>query len=144
MNLEWEDNWLKQFDNNLEKLMTNYPEQFEYEDLVFNVRIINDKTRLRDLFATMDNTNPAESKHYFSALRYHGNEQAGCVEWDWTIEHTTDFLGLPTAGKTTRIVGMTAHQFNNEGKIIVERSMWDTGSLMRQLGISAANDGLAF
>ncbi|MCP5172342.1 MAG: ester cyclase [Pseudomonadales bacterium] len=136
MNLEWESNWLKQFDNNLENLMANYPESFEYEDLIFGIRIVNDKNKLRALFATMDNTDPNSSRHYFEALRYHGDNNVGCIEWGWKMEHKTDFLGLPAVGKTTYVTGMTVHNFV-EGKITLERSMWDTGCLMRQLGLKA-------
>src|SRR3546814_19493157 len=65
-----------------------------------------------------------------------GDEQGGCVEWTWEIQHTSDFLGLPSKGKTTKVRGMTIHKFR-EGKIILERSLWDTAGLMRQLGLPA-------
>ena len=72
----------------------------------------------------------------FNATRYHGDEHGGCLEWTWEIEHRTDFLGLPAKGKTTFVRGLTVHKFE-AGKITVERSLWDTGALMRQLGLQA-------
>src|SRR5690606_20107740 len=96
MNLEWEQNWLEQFDNRLEELMANYTDHFEYEDMNLGVRIVDDKPALRQLFKTFENKDPEASKHYFNATRYHGNEDGGTLEWTWKIEHTSDFLGLPT------------------------------------------------
>lgn len=52
MNLEREQNWLELFDGELDVLMDNYPEQFEYEDMNLGVRIVDDKPKLRQLFRT--------------------------------------------------------------------------------------------
>lgn len=136
MNLEWEQAWLELFDGNLEDLMENYPEDFEYEDMNLGVRIVNDKNHLRELFKTFENKKADASLHYFNATRYHGDEQGGAVEWTWEIEHRTDFLGLPTTGKVTKVRGITIHKFR-DGKIILERSLWDTAALLQQLGLPA-------
>ena len=85
MNLEWEQNWLEQFDNRLEELMANYTDHFEYEDMNLGVRIVDDKPALRQLFKTFENKDPEASKHYFNATRYHGNEDGGTLEWTWKI-----------------------------------------------------------
>jgi steroid delta-isomerase-like uncharacterized protein len=136
MNLVWEQDWLEQFDNRLEELMSNYPEDFEYEDMNFGVRIDNDREALRRWFTTFENADPNASRHVFNATRYHGDEHGGCLEWTWQIEHRTDFLGLSAKGKTTLVRGMTVHKFDG-GKIVLERSLWDTAALMRQLGLQA-------
>ena len=136
MNLEWEQHWLQLFNNKLDELMANYPEVFEYEDMNLGVRIVNNKAELTRLFKTFENKDPNASLHYFNATRYHGDENGGSLEWTWEIQHKTDFLGLPSTGKTTQVRGITIHKFKN-GKIILERSLWDTASLMRQLGLSA-------
>ena len=47
MNLEWEQDWLGQFNNDLDRLMENYTDTLEYEDLNLGVRIDNDKAKLR-------------------------------------------------------------------------------------------------
>ena len=137
MNLEWEQNWLKQFDDDLDVLMDNYTDTFEYEDMNLGVRIDNDKPKLRQLFKTFENADPGASKHYFEATRYHGDARGGTLEWTWEIRHKTDFLGLAAAGKTTHVRGLTVHAFDQNGKITVERSLWDTAALMRQLGLDA-------
>lgn len=134
MNLEWEQQWLELFDGELEDLMGYYPEDFEYEDMNLGVRILDDKKQLRALFKTFENKNPDASLHYFNATRYHGDENGGALEWTWEIQHSTDFLGLPAAGKTTRVTGITIHKFR-EGKIVLERSLWDTAALLQQLGL---------
>jgi steroid delta-isomerase-like uncharacterized protein len=140
MNLEWEQNWLKQFDDDLDVLMDNYTDAFEYEDMNLGVRIDNDKAKLRQLFKTFENADPEASKHYFEATRYHGDARGGTLEWTWEIRHKTDFLGLPAAGRTTHVRGLTVHAFDQNGKIIVERSLWDTAALMRQLGLDAPSE----
>jgi steroid delta-isomerase-like uncharacterized protein len=137
MNLEWESNWLHLFNNDLETLMENYTDAFEYEDINLGVRIDNDKPKLRQLFKTFENTDPDASEHYFEATRYHGDARGGTLEWTWEIRHKADFLGLPAAGQTTVVRGLTIHAFDGDGKIIVERSLWDTAALMRQLGLAA-------
>lgn len=142
MNLAWEQHWLEQFNNNIDVLMANYPEDFEYEDLMLGVRIENDKPALRKLFGVFENADSNASSHYFNATRYHGDEQGGCVEWTWKIVHRSDFLGLPSTGKTTLVNGMTIHRFR-AGKIILERSLWDAAALMRQLGLQAPAAALA-
>jgi steroid delta-isomerase-like uncharacterized protein len=139
MNLDWEQHWLHLFNGNLDALMAYYPEDFEYEDLNLGIRIDNDKVKLRRLFQTFENVDPSASKHYFNATRYHGDERGGCVEWTWEIHHKSDFLGLPTAGRATRVRGMTIHRFR-DGKIVLERSLWDTASLLRQLGLTAPDE----
>jgi steroid delta-isomerase-like uncharacterized protein len=136
MNLQWEQHWLQLFNNRLDDLMDNYTEEFEYEDMNLGVRIDNDKAKLRRLFETFENKDPAASVHHFDAVRYHGDAGGGCLEWTWEIQHKSDFLGLPSNGKTTKVRGMTIHKFRG-GKIILERSLWDTAGLMRQLGLSA-------
>lgn len=137
MNLEWEQKWLEQFNDDLERLMENYTDTFEYEDMNLGVRIDNDKPKLRQLFKTFENTDPDASEHFFNAMRYHGDERGGTLEWTWEIRHKTDFLGLPSKGKTTFVRGLTIHAFDDNGKIIVERSLWDTAALMRQLDLAA-------
>ncbi|WP_299310216.1 ester cyclase [uncultured Croceicoccus sp.] len=136
MNLAWEQDWLEQFDNRLDRLMENYPDTFEYEDINFGVRIINDRNRLRRWFAAFENAEPDASVHRFRATRYHGDERGGTLEWEWEIEHRTDFLGLPAAGHRTCIAGLTIHAFD-KGLIVLERSLWDAGAMMRQLGLQA-------
>lgn len=136
MNLEWEQNWLEQFDNRLDELMANYPETFEYEDLNFGVRIISDRDKLRRWFTTFENSDPGASVHRFRATRYHGDASGGTLEWIWDIDHRNDFLGLPATGKSTSITGMTVHAFDR-GKIVLERSLWDAGALLRQLDMRA-------
>ncbi len=140
MNLAWEQNWLEQFDDDIERLMQNYTETFEYEDMNLGVRIDNDKPKLRRLFKTFENKDPDASRHVFNAVRYHGDERGGTLEWTWEIRHETDFLGLPATGKTTMVRGLTIHAFDGDGKIVVERSLWDTAALMRQLGLAAPAD----
>jgi steroid delta-isomerase-like uncharacterized protein len=137
MNLAWEQNWLEQFDNRLDDLMTNYGEKFEYEDMNLGVRIVDDKPALRRLFETFENKDPNRSTHVFHAVRYHGDAREGTLEWTWQIRHVDDFLGLPTKGKTTNVRGITIHAFDHDGKITKERSLWDTAALMRQAGLPA-------
>jgi len=139
VNLEWARKWLEDFDNNLDAVMDRWADRFEFADLNLGIYIDNDKERLHRFFTTFENADPGASKHYFKPTRYHGDENGGCTEWLWEVQHKTDFLGLPAAGKTTKVQGWTIHKFGG-GKIIMERNLWDSAALQRQLGLKAPEE----
>lgn len=139
MNLHWEEKWLEDFDNNIDAVMDRWSEEFEFADLNLGIFIENDKQKLRRFFKTFENADPNVSKHYFKATRYHGDKNGGVCEWTWEVQHKNDFLGLPAKGKTTKVQGWTIHKFR-DGKIVLERSLWDSAALQRQLGLPAPQE----
>jgi steroid delta-isomerase-like uncharacterized protein len=78
---------------------------------------------------------PPGSEQQVALRRYlSGGETAGAAEWTWTATWATDFMGLPAAGKTTVVPGVSMLQFR-DGKISVEHDYWSLGTLLTQLGV---------
>jgi steroid delta-isomerase-like uncharacterized protein len=71
----------------------------------------------------------------FTATEYLGDERYGLIHWDVTIEGATTFRGLPTDGKTLKTTGSTFHQFDAEGKILLESTCWEDNGVFIELGL---------
>jgi len=56
------------------------------------------------------------------------------VIWRGTGTHRGEFVGVPPTGRKTDIQGGSVYQVR-DGKIITNWDHWDTGILLRQLGI---------
>lgn len=134
MNKTWAQRWIKLFDGHTDELMELYAEDIHFEDVNLGVQINNDKARLRKFFTTFANRDPAIAVHHFEVFDYEGDARMGCFQWAWETEHKTDFFGFPAAGKKTHTRGMTLMKYR-DGKIILERSLWDVGAILQQLGV---------
>ena len=56
---------------------------------------------------------------------------------DWTATFKTDFMGMPTTGKTIKIKDVDIFKFNSDGKITEHRNIQSSAEMMKQLGIVA-------
>ncbi|KLL09929.1 hypothetical protein [Protofrankia coriariae] len=63
------------------------------------------------------------------------NDSYGLIHWNVRIEGATTYRGLPTSGKTLETVGSTFHQFDSEGKIILESTYWEDNTVFEALGV---------
>lgn len=133
MNLKWSQYWIGLFAGNTEELMTLYSPKFLFEDLNFGVRIQDDLNALREFHSGFLNANPEESYNKFEVFDYVGDERLGSFQWTWETKHAGDFLGVPAAGKTTKTRGVTVMAWE-DGKITLERSIWDAVPVLKQLG----------
>lgn len=133
MNLQWAQNWISLFADRTDELMSLYSETFEFEDVNFDLRINNDKEALRKFFLGFVIANPNESYNKFDVFDYVGDDKLGSFQWTWETKHAGSFLGLPAAGKVTKTRGVTVMGWK-DGKIVLERSIWDAIPVMRQLG----------
>src|SRR5690606_17153946 len=106
---------------------------FEFEDVNFGLRITNDLPALRRFFESFVITDPEKSYNRFHVFDYVGDDELGSFQWTWEAKHAGDFLGVPAAGKVTKTRGVTVMAWK-EGKIILERSIWDAVPVLRQLG----------
>src|SRR3546814_7688558 len=59
----------------------------------------------------------------------------GSFQWTWETKHAADFLGVPAAGKITKTRGVTVMGWDENGKIVLERSIWDAVPVFQQLGV---------
>jgi steroid delta-isomerase-like uncharacterized protein len=134
MNLKWAQYWISLFGDKTDELMSLYSPTFEFEDINLGIKINNDLTALRGFFSGFQNPDPSKSYNHFDVFHYVGDEKLGAFQWTWKAKHAGDFLGVPAAGKLTETRGLTVMGWDN-GKIILERSIWDVAPVMRQLGV---------
>jgi steroid delta-isomerase-like uncharacterized protein len=58
------------------------------------------------------------------------------TRWDVSIEGASTFRGLDVpAGTTLKTVGSTFHEFDSEGKIVLESTCWEDNNVFVQLGL---------
>jgi steroid delta-isomerase-like uncharacterized protein len=133
MNLKWCQHWIGLFAGGTDELMTLYSPKFEFEDVNFDLRISNDLPALRRFFTGFQIADPTRSYNKFDVFDYVGDERLGSFQWFWETKHAGDFLGIPAAGKITKTRGVTVMGWDN-GKIVLERSIWDALPVLRQLG----------
>lgn len=132
MNLKWCQHWIGLFAGGTDELMTLYSPNFEFEAINFDLRISKDLPALRRFFSGFQIADPTKSYNKFDVFDYVGDERLGSFQWTWETKHAGDFLGLPAAGKITKTRGVTVMGWDN-GKIILERSIWDALPVLRQL-----------
>lgn len=134
MNLEWARYWISLFADRTDELMTLYSPEFEFEDINFGVRISKDLKAQRAFFENFIVEDPSASYNKFDVFDYVGDNKLGSFQWTWETKHPGDFLGVPAAGKVTKTRGVTVMGWDDQGKIILERSIWDAIPVLKQLG----------
>jgi steroid delta-isomerase-like uncharacterized protein len=133
VNLKWCQHWISLFANGTDELMGLYSPTFEFEDINFDLRITNDLPALRRFFEGFQIADPSKSYNKFDVFHYAGDDKLGAFQWTWETKHSADFLGVPAAGKITKTRGLTVMGWR-DGKIILERSIWDAIPVLKQLG----------
>lgn len=63
-----------------------------------------------------------------------GNGHA-LIHWDLTVEGASTYRGLPTGGKTLTTIGSTFHEFDSDGKILLESTCIEDNRVFIQLGV---------
>ncbi len=134
MNLEWARYWISLFADRTDELMTLYSPEFEFEDINFGVRISKDLKAQRAFFENFIVEDPTLSYNKFDVFDYVGDNRLGSFQWTWETKHPGDFLGVPAAGKVTKTRGVTVMGWDENGKIVLERSIWDAIPVLKQLG----------
>lgn len=133
MNLEWAQYWIGLFKDGTEELLTLYADEFEFDDVNFDLQINSDHVALREFFSGFKIEDPTKSYHKFDVYDYVGDDKLGVFQWTWESLHDGDFLGVPAAGKVTKTRGVTIMGWK-DGKIVLERSIWDAVPVLQQLG----------
>src|SRR3546814_16434924 len=95
--------------------------------------INSDLPALRAFFEGFIIENPAASYNKFDVFDYVGDDRLGSFQWTWETKHAGDFLGVDAKGKVTKTRGVTVMGWNEDGKIILERSIWDAITVLQQL-----------
>jgi steroid delta-isomerase-like uncharacterized protein len=134
MNLNWAQYWIGLFADRTDELMSLYADDFQFEDVNLGVAINGDLAALRQFFSGFVIADPAESYNRFEVFYYVGDDRLGSFRWTWETRHAGDFLGVPARGKVTKTRGVTVMGWK-DGKIILERSIWDALPVLRQLDV---------
>ncbi len=134
MNLKWAQYWIGLFADKTDELMSLYDPGIQFEDVNFGLQINGDLIALRKFFEGFIIEDPSASYNKFDVFDYVGDSRLGSFQWTWETKHAEDFLGLPAAGKITKTRGVTVMGWNEQGKIILERSIWDAIPVFQQLG----------
>lgn len=133
MNLQWSQYWIGLFANNTDELMSLYSDKIQFEDVNFGIQINGDLAALRRFFTGFVIADPSQSYNRFDVFDYVGDDTLGSFQWTWETKHAGDFLGVPAAGKVTKTRGVTVMGWK-DGKIVLERSIWDAVPVLQQLG----------
>lgn len=142
MNLKWSQYWIGLFADGTDELMTLYSPQFHFEDVNFGLEIKGDLSALRKFFEGFVIADPSQSYNKFDVFDYVGDDRLGSFQWTWETKHAGDFLGVPAKGKVTKTRGVTVMGWDENGKIILERSIWDAIPVFQQLGAVPASDSV--
>ncbi len=132
MNQKWCQYWIDLFTDSSKELISLYNPEFLFEDINFDVRIENDLDAMEEFQKGFLVEDPSKSYHKFKVFDYVGDEKLGSFQWIWESKHAGDFLGVPAAGKTTSTRGVTVMGWK-DGKINLERSIWDAVAVLQQL-----------
>ncbi|MFA7585534.1 MAG: ester cyclase [Novosphingobium sp.] len=138
MNKDWAQYWISLFADGTDELMNLYSPEFEFEDVNLNISIKKDLGALRGFFENFIIEDPEQSYNRFDVFDYVGDNRLGSFQWTWETKHAGDFLGVPAAGKVTKTRGVTVMGWNEAGKIVLERSIWDAVPVFQQLGVVPA------
>ena len=134
MNRDWAQYWINLFAAKTDELMTLYSPEFHFEDVNFGLTIDDDLPALRKFFENFVISDRSQGYNDFDVFDYVGDERLGSFQWTWETKHQGDFLGVPAAGKVTKTRGVTVMGWDENGKIVLERSIWDAIPVMQQLG----------
>jgi steroid delta-isomerase-like uncharacterized protein len=74
-------------------------------------------------------------RYSFTPTEYLGHDRWGLILWSVKIEGATTYRGLPTGGKTLETIGSTFHQFDRDGKILLESTCWEDNRVFEALGL---------
>lgn len=134
MNRDWCQYWISLFASKPEELIGLYSPTFLFEDINMGIRIENDLAAMKTFQAGFIVANPAESYNRFEVFDYVGDKRLGSFQWTWEAKHAGDFFNVPAAGKITKTKGVTVMGWDENGKITLERSIWDAWAVLEQLG----------
>jgi steroid delta-isomerase-like uncharacterized protein len=135
--MEHASRWCAALGGDVDALGTLYADWFTLEDTFVEdhlVDTVTDRTMLAEKFGAMA---AGENGTYtFTPTEYlAGDGPYGLIHWTVSVEDATTFRGIPTGGRTVTTIGSTFHQFDEQGKIVLESTHWEDNQALVQLGI---------
>lgn len=113
-----------------------YADYFTLEDSMVDDHLedtITDRGMLADKLGGL--ASGINGTYTFTATAFFAGNGFGLIHWDVTVEGATTYRGLPTGGKTLKTIGSTFHQFDDQGRIVLESTCWEDNGVFTELGL---------
>ena len=134
--MEHASRWCEALGSDTAALGALYTERFTLEDTKVDDHLEDTVTDLDMLAEKLGGLAGGENGRYtFTATEYLAGPGCGLIHWDVTIEGASTYRGLPTGGKTLSTIGSTFHQFDTDGRILLESTHWEDNGVFVQLGL---------
>jgi len=142
MNLEHARSWANALGSDITELGEFYAAdgEFTVEHTMVDDHMDDTITTRAKLFCTLRglaNSDPDNGVgiHEFDVTEYVGDERYGLTMWNYSVEHADAFRGIPAQGKRLTTKGSTFHQFDADGKIVLESTFWNDNPIFAELGV---------
>ena len=117
-------------------LRTLYADYFTLECSMVDDHLEDTATDTAMLVNKLGGFSSGENGTYtFTADEYIGDERWGLIHWSVRIEGASTYRDLPTGGKTLETIGSTFHQFDGDGRILLESTCWEDNRVFEALGL---------
>jgi steroid delta-isomerase-like uncharacterized protein len=142
MTMDHATRWCEALGSDTDRLIEMYAEdgEFTLECTMMDDHMndtITTADMLREQLGGLANSDPGNGvgDWNFTATEYVGDERYGLILWDLTVEGAATYRGVPTEGKRVQTKGSTFHQFDGEGKIVLESTCWNDVPVFQSLGL---------
>lgn len=134
--MEHATRWCQLLGSDTGALGTLYADQFTAEDGKVDDHLEDTATDLDMLAEKVGGLATGEAGRFtFTATEYLPGPGCGLIHWNVRIEDAPSYRGLPTQGKTLTTIGSTFHQFDTDGRIVLESTHWEDNGVFVQLGL---------
>lgn len=134
--LDFAKDWCNALGRDADVLRSFYADYFSVEWATLEDHLVDSITDTQMLKEQIGGIASGTNGQYtFTPTEYLGDEKCGLILWDVTIEGAKTYRGLPTHGKTLKGIGSTFHQYDANGKIILESTRFEDNRLFVQLGL---------
>lgn len=134
--LEFAQDWCHALGGDTDALRLLYADRFtaEYGKVDDHLAdTITDTTMLMACYGAMASGD--NGCYTFTATEYLGDSRHGLILWNLTIDGARTYRGIPTQGKTITTLGSTFHQYDAQGRIVLESTFFEDNRAFEQLGL---------
>jgi steroid delta-isomerase-like uncharacterized protein len=137
--MEHASRWCAALGADIDALGALYADYFTLEDTLVEDHLadtVTDRTMLAEKFGGM--ASGENGTYTFTPTEFLAGDGCGLIHWSVTVEGADTYRGLPTDGRTVTTIGSTFHQFDDQGKIVLESTYWEDNQVLTQLGVPIA------
>jgi steroid delta-isomerase-like uncharacterized protein len=133
---EHAQNWCTALGNDIAALRAMYSDFFTLEYTMVDDHEEDTITDSGMLAAALGGISAKENGVYtFTPTEVFEGNGHQLTHWTVTIEGASTYRGLPTGGKTLTTIGSTFHEFDADGRILLESTCWEDNRVFVQLGL---------